>query len=200
MSLTSSNNNKMNSATDYTKKILGFSMESIRVVIISLIIIVIIRSFIMQPFFVKGASMLPNFSDGDYLIVDEISYRFNSPSRGEVIVFRYPNDPSDYYIKRIIGLPGESIQIQNNTITVFNEKNQQGVELNEEAYLPNDIITTGNYFVQLADNEYYVLGDNRSASSDSRRWGVLHKKFIIGKALVRAWPFSNAQIFSSPKY
>jgi signal peptidase I len=185
---------------DSVKNFLDFSFETIRVVIVSLIIIFVVRSFIIQPFFVKGSSMEPNFEDGDYLIVNEIGYRLEEPKRGDVIIFRYPNDPSEYFIKRIIGLPGETIQISDGAITIFNAEHPEGFVLDESRYLLDSVVTTGSDLEELGEGEYYVLGDNRGASSDSRRWGVLEKKYIIGKAWVRAWPFDSITVFESQDY
>lgn len=176
-----------------------FSFETIKVVILSLIIIVGIRSFVMQPFFVSGKSMEPNFHDGDYLIVDELSYRFEEPKRGDVIVFRYPNNPKEFYIKRIIALPGEKIEINDNKIIIYNSDSLNSFRLDEE-YIPLEIETDGNYVRELKNYEYYVLGDNREASSDSRSWGVLEERFIVGRAWIRAFPFSNFSVFEGVNY
>ena len=161
---------------------LDFTWEILKIVIISLVIIVPIRYFLIQSFFVKGASMEPNFLDGDYLIVDEISYRFDLPERGDVVIFRYPLDPSQFFIKRVIGLPGEKIKVIDDVVFV------NGEQLDESKYLQG-VVTAGNVEVVLGNDEYFVLGDNRQASSDSRRWGEVNKKFIIGRAWLRAWPF-----------
>jgi len=166
---------------------LDFTWEILKIVIISLAIIVPIRYFLIQPFFVKGASMEPNFLDGDYLIIDEISYRFEVPQRGDVIIFRYPLDQTQFFIKRVIGLPGEKIKVIDDSVFV------NGKPLNESRYLQG-VETAGNVEVLLGDNEYFVLGDNRQASSDSRRWGEVDKKFIIGRAWLRAWPFDRLGI------
>lgn len=182
------------------KDFLDFSFETIRVVVVSLIIIFVVRSFVIQPFFVKGSSMQPNFHDGDYLIVDEISYGIGKPQRGDVIIFKYPNNPSEFFIKRVIGLPGESVELKNNTITIYNNENPTGFVLDESAYLAKTVTTSGDVFQELASDEYYVLGDNRGASSDSRAWGVLKDRYIIGKAWVRAWPFDSFQVFESESY
>jgi signal peptidase I len=155
---------------------------------------------VIQPFFVKGSSMMPNFHDGDYLIVNELSYEIGKPARGDVMIFRYPNNPSEFFIKRVIGLPGETIQIQNNTITIFNSDNPEGFVLDESKYLSPTVTTSGEIFQKLGADEYYVLGDNRTASSDSRTWGVLNSRYIIGKAMVRAWPFDSFTIFNSNEY
>lgn len=173
---------------------LNFTWEILKIVIISLAIIVPIRYFLIQPFFVNGASMDPNFLDGDYLIIDEISYRFNEPEREDVIVFRYPLDPSQFFIKRIIGLPGETIEIREGKITIYNEEiSKEKIILDESEYLI-DGYTPGNLEITLGPSEYFVLGDNRRASSDSRKWGGLDEKYITGRTWVRAWPFNRVGI------
>jgi len=160
------------------------------VVVISLAIILPIRYYLVQPFFVKGASMESNFEDGDYLLIDEISYRFSEPVRGDVIVFRYPEDRSQFFIKRIIGMPGETIEVKNNKVIIYNAESTDGFALVED-YLDTNQETLGNLLTRLDDNEYFVLGDNRLASSDSRRWGPVNRTLITGKAFLRAWPFAK---------
>ena len=176
-----------------------FSFDTIKIIVISLIIIVGIRSFVMQPFFVNGQSMEPNFYDGDYLIVNEIGYRFDDPKRGDVIIFHYPNDPRQFFIKRIVGLPGEKIEIRNNEITVYNKERPDGFAL-DEVYISKSAVISKDYSQELKNDEYYVLGDNRIASSDSRVWGVLEKHHIVGKAWIRAWPFDNFSVFERVEY
>lgn len=177
----------------------SFVLEIIKIVIICLAIIIPLRFFLIQPFFVKGESMEPNFSDRQYLIIDQISYRFTEAERGDVVVFRYPLDPSQFYIKRIIGLPGERVEVDDGHITVFNDGNKEGIVL-DESYIPPTIETPGDVDYKLGDEEYFVLGDNRNASSDSRVWGALSKKYIVGKAWVRVFPVSKAQAFTAPEY
>jgi signal peptidase I len=172
------------------REVVEFTWEILKIVIISLAIIVPIRYFLIQPFFVNGASMEPNFQNGDYLIVDEISYRFDAPERGDVVIFRYPLDPSQFFIKRVIGLPGENIKVEDGKVFI------NGKVLDESKYLQN-IDTAGSIEVKLAENEYFVLGDNRQASSDSRKWGEVDKKFIIGRAWLRAWPFNRAGVVNN---
>src|SRR3989338_5742042 len=171
-------------------EILAFVWETIKVVIISLAIILPIRYYLVQPFFVKGASMESNFEDGDYLLIDEISYRFSEPVRGDVIVFRYPEDRSQFFIKRIIGMPGETIEVKNNKVIIYNTESTDGFALGED-YLDTNQETLGNLLMRLDDNEYFVLGDNRLASSDSRRWGAVNKTLITGRAFIRPWPVSK---------
>ncbi|MBL7053498.1 MAG: signal peptidase I [Candidatus Portnoybacteria bacterium] len=176
------------------KKVFIFIWEIVKVVVISLAIIIPIRYYLIQPFFVKGASMQPSFDNGQYLVINEIGYRFENPMRGDVIVFKYPQDPSQYYIKRIIGLPNETIEVKNGQVTIYSIDFPGGVVL-DESYLPEGIFTQGNVFVKLTEKDYFVLGDNRSASSDSRQWGTLAKEYIIGKVWVRAWPFDTFTVF-----
>ena len=134
--------------------------------------------------------MEPSFYDGDYLLIDEISYRFNEPKRGDVIVFRYPENKSQFFIKRIIGLSGETVEISKNQVKIHNSEFPKGFTLGEK-YLSEGQETTGVFLVKLGDNEYYTLGDNRLQSSDSRRWGPLNKSLITGKAWLRLWPVTR---------
>jgi len=178
------------------KKLFIFVWEIAKLVIISLAIIIPIRYFLIQPFFVRGASMEPNFDNGQYLVIDEISYRFNEPQRGDIIVFKYPLDPSQYYIKRLIGLPSETVEVKNGKVFIYNSLHPQGMILDESDYLSERAITMGdNIKVVLGEREYFVLGDNRQASSDSRKWGALSKEYIIGRVWLRAWPFNLVEVF-----
>lgn len=143
--------------------------------------------------------MEPNFQNGDYLIVDEISYRLREPQRGEIIVFKYPMNPSQRYIKRIIGLPGETIEIKNGKVDVYNSNGILQV-LDEFNYLQESVATFGNIEIQLSEGEYFVLGDNRVASSDSRSWGKLPRENIIGRVFLRVWPFAALAMIETPAY
>ena len=182
-----------------------FIKETIFIVVLSLAVVLPIRAFIAQPYIVSGASMDDTFHNGNYLIVDEISYRFEEPKRGEVIVFKVPqaglalqNLPENktvYYIKRIIGLPGEKIQVRGDSIKIFNDQNPEGIIL-EEPYvnlenLLNSPLIDLNREITLGDKEYFVMGDNRHNSSDSRIWGALPRENIIGRAFIRLFPFNK---------
>ena len=180
------------------KNFLLFIWEVTKIVIIALVIVVPIRYFLFQPFFVKGQSMEPNFENGDYLIVDELSFRFRDPQRGEVVVFKYPNNLSQRYIKRMIGLPGETVEIKDGKIILFDREGSR--VLDESDYLSSSIQTPGDIRITLAENEYFVLGDNRYASSDSRRWGSLPREDIVGRVVLRAWPFAALAKFEAPNY
>ncbi len=172
----------------------SFVGDTLKLAFISLLIILPLRYYVVQPFFVLGASMEPTFENGDYLIVDEISYRTGDPERGDVVVFKYPYDKKQYYIKRIVGLPGEIVSFKDGRIVIKNKDNPEGFFI-EEDYLLNEKETFGGREVKLGVDEYYVLGDNRGASSDSRRWGPLKREFIVGKVFLRVFPFDSISVF-----
>jgi len=179
------------------RKFFAFIWELTKIVIIAAVIVIPIRYFLFQPFFVRGQSMDPNFENGDYLIVDEISYYLRSPQRGEVIVFRYPQDPSQRFIKRIIGLPSETVEIKDGKVIIYKDGEPQ--ILNESSYI-FDLATSGELQVTLDEDEYFVLGDNRSFSFDSRRFGTLTEENIIGRVVFRAWPFATITKIGMPTY
>jgi len=193
-----------NQAEEYGFK--GVIWEIVKMVFWVVVIIVPIRVFLIQPFFVQGASMEPNFEDKQYLIVNELGYKTTSISslftvkpfkelqRGDVVVFRYPKNPSIFYIKRIIGLPGEKIEISNDKVKIFNSENPNGLVLDEGKYLSASVMTAGETNLTLGD-EYFVMGDNREYSSDSRSWGPVPADDVMGKVVLRAWPISKAGIF-----
>ncbi|RJQ35980.1 signal peptidase I [Candidatus Parcubacteria bacterium] len=161
--------------------------EFLRLAVIAAAIALPIRYFIAQPFVVDGASMSPNFIDGQYLVVDELTYFLRPPERGEVVVFRYPRNPQTHFIKRIIGLPGETVEIREGDVYIANAEYPDGFKL-EESYLPEDVHIPGAFKFVLGPEEYVVLGDNRAESSDSRYWGTLERRLITGRAIFRAWP------------
>ena len=182
-----------------SKAALKFFLELVQVVAISLAIIIPVRYFLVQPFFVKGASMEPNFFDHEYLIIDELSYRFREPDRGDIVVFHYPNDPKNYFIKRVIALPGETVEIIDGQVKVYNDQYPNGIVLDERAYL-DDIYTAQTRRKTLKANEYFVLGDNRASSLDSRYFGPISEDVVVGRVWVRGWPFDRWKIFSPPNY
>jgi len=178
--------------------VLIFIWELIKIVILALIIVIPVRLFIFQPFIVEGASMRPNFHSGDYLIVDELSYRFSEPKRGDVIVFKYPRNPKKKFIKRIIGLPGEIVEVKDNKVIIT--QGFRKITLEESSYLPSDTFTPDSPPIPLGKDEYFVLGDNRNHSFDSEDWGVLPRKYIIGKVVLRLWPLWAFTKVEKPKY
>lgn len=180
--------NEKNTVKSKLQKNLEGLWDLVKFAIIALIIVVPIRMFIAQPFVVSGESMYPTFNDGEYLIVDEISYIIGTPHRGDVIIFRYPNDTKRFFIKRVIGLPNEEVLIKNGEVTIKNKENPDGFKL-IEPYIDEKFDTT--YSDKTGDGEYFVMGDNRNRSSDSRTWGILPSKLIVGRAYLRLLPTKN---------
>jgi signal peptidase I len=176
-------------------EILDFFKEIFQTVILALLIVLPIRLFIFQPFIVKGQSMEPNFEDGDYLIIDEITYRFREPKRGEVVVFKNPMNEHQRFIKRIVGLPGETVEISDGKIFISNGEKK----VLNEPYL-NSSFTTGEIQITLGKDEYFVLGDNRQFSLDSRRFGPIRKKEIVGRVFLRLWPIYSFAKIEAPAY
>lgn len=175
------------------KSLLTGAWEFVRFLIIVGLTVFAVRYFVAQPFKVSGTSMVPTFADRNYLIIDELSYRFSSPHRGDVIVFHPPIDPTTYYIKRVIGLPGETVIIKNSVISIVNKEYPDGKVLTED-YITKDA-PDDNFSITIPDDQYFVMGDNRPASFDSRRWGLLPKKNITGRVFLRLFPINEMGIF-----
>ncbi len=178
----------------------AFVWDLFKILLFAALIIVPFRMFVAEPFVVAGSSMVPNFHNHDYLIVDRLSYLKGNPQRGDVIVLKFPKDTSQFFIKRIIGLPGETVKIQQGFVWVTNKEHPEGFKLNE-GYLPAAIQTLGRSDPEtLGSDEFFVLGDNRNASSDSRVWGILPRDDIVGKVWSRVYPFGQAGFFHTPSY
>jgi signal peptidase I len=195
----------LNQKKSYKKIILSylasaglFLLELVKVAVLAGITIAMVRYFLFKPFYVKGASMAPNFLDKEYLIIDELSYRFRPVRRGEIIVFKYPENPKEYFLKRVVGLPGERIKIAEGQITIYNNERPEGVVL-DEPYLPKDLPTVGERITVLNKNQFFVLGDNRPNSFDSRRFGAVDRSLVVGRVFFRGWPFNRVEIISEPK-
>ncbi len=171
----------------------SFIAEIFKFSLLAIIIVVPFRLYIAQPFIVSGSSMYPTFETGEYLIVDQLSYHLDTPKRGDVVIFKYPNDPSKYFIKRIIGLPGEIVTLANGVTTIENQDTGT-VEVLDEEYLVTDK-TDDHLSITLSSSEYFVMGDNRGASSDSRVWGPVPRKNIVGKAFVRLLPLTTFTLY-----
>lgn len=185
----------------------GLFLEMAKVIVLAIVIIIPIRVFLFQPFFVQGASMDPNFEDGQYLIISEFGYKhtdipgigaiepFRDFERQEPVVFRYPKNPEQFYIKRVIGLPGEAVEIKKGVVYIYNEVHHQGFALDESAYLDPGVKTSDMTKMVLSEDEYFVMGDNRAFSYDSRAFGPIHKKELIGRVLLRAWPVGKFSLY-----
>ncbi len=177
----------------------AFFLDILQVVIFAGAIFLVLYLLVMQPHKIKGASMEPNFHDGEYLLTDKITYRFNSPQRGDVIIFRAPGDSGDDFIKRIIGLPGETVSVKNGRVYV----NDNPLD---EKYLPDDLITSpGNFLVEdrpqvVPQGRFFVLGDNRNHSQDSRNFGFIERSSIVGRAWFLYWPIPNIGVIPHASY
>ncbi len=173
-------------------------VDIIETIVVAAAIFIVVYLFLLQPHQVKGASMEPNFHDGEYILTDKITYRFGEPQRGDVVIFKSPTNPDVDFIKRIVALPGERIEIKNNKVIIFNNQNPDGITLSEP-YEIMEPIAGGSHLregkiVKVPVGNYFVFGDNRTHSFDSREWGPLKKSEIIGKAWVRYWPLSKISL------
>lgn len=167
--------------------------ELLKTGLIVLLVVLPLRIFIAQPFIVSGSSMQPTFETGDYLIIDQLTYDFEEPQRKDVVVFRYPDNPSKFYIKRIIGLPGETVEVNQDETKIINDEHPEGFTL-DEPYVLDKNHNLESITRSLNDDEYFVLGDNRSSSSDSRMWGGLPEHFIVGRAYLQLLPVNEMRV------
>lgn len=174
-------------------------LEVVVIAGVAVLAVFVTRQYIFNPYVISGASMTPSFYDGDYVFVNQINYRLWPAHRGEVIVFRGPASNGDDLLKRIIGLPGERVVINDGTVRIFNTENPDGMIL-DESYLDSSTITTGSADVTLGADQYFVMGDNRSVSFDSRSWGALDAEDVVGKVAVRIWPPEATKVFGAEQY
>lgn len=175
-----------------------FVVEIVQIAALALAIILPVRYFLVQPFVVAGVSMEPNFADGEYLIIDELSFHFRQPERGEIVVFHPPSgEEKQFYIKRMIGLPGEEVEVNDGKITIYNADNPNGFVLTED-YI--DDYTPGRDSETLGEDEYYLMGDNRDASFDSRAFGPVPEENLIGRVWIRGLPLEKIGSFPLPEY
>ncbi len=178
---------------------LSYLSEFIRIFIIAASIILPVRLFLIQPFYVKGDSMIPNFHESEYLIIDKVSLLYRPLERGEVIVFRYPKTERRFLIKRVIGLPGEKITIHSRKITIYNDQHKDGLKLDESSYGPREL-RDEPIDQTLGANQYFVLGDNRPYSYDSERFGAVDRSQIVGRVILRGLPVGKYTYFQPPFY
>ena len=170
----------------------NFFIEIIKFALLAALIVIPFRMFIAEPYIVQGESMSPTFETGNYLIIDKFSHRFNTVERGSTIVFKYPNDPSRFFVKRVVGLPGETVKVENRNVSIKEVGSDVFIQL-EETYLR--VETNGAVEQELTDTQYFVMGDNRVNSSDSRFWGPLEAELIKGRTLLRLYPFDKIDVF-----
>ncbi len=182
----------------------AFVWEVVKIFALAMVVIIPIRLFLFQPFVVNGASMEPNYHSGEYLIINEIGYKevrigdfilkrsTREFRRGDTVVFRFPQRPGTFFIKRVVALPGERITVRGGVVTIYNELHPEGMVL-EEPYLSESArVTTDDVSYTVGEDEYFVMGDNRNHSYDSRAWGPLPKRYVMGKAVVRLYPVTRA--------
>ncbi|KKQ91726.1 MAG: Signal peptidase I [Microgenomates group bacterium GW2011_GWC1_39_7b] len=180
-------------------KVGAFFLDILEVVVFAVGIFFFVYLLIMRPHKIKGQSMHPNFPDGEYLLTEKVTYYTRSPKRGDVVVFTPPISETDEFIKRIIGLPGERIMLKDNRVYINDT-------LLTESYLSNDIYTENEGFLKDGENytvptdQYFVMGDNRPHSSDSRSWGSITKKSISGRAWIIYWPLNLSEVVKIPTY
>lgn len=168
----------------------SFFKETAQFVLIALAIALPIRLFVAQPFIVSGDSMLPTFKNSQYLIVDQLTYRFQEPERGDVVVLKNPLLPGQFNIKRVIGLPNETVTVRNSGVHIKSETDEFDLE---EPYVQTSRIEAET--IVLGPDEYFVAGDNRSVSADSRNWGALKRSGFTGRVLLRLWPPTKIGVF-----
>jgi signal peptidase I len=184
---------------DLIKRVVGAIFDFLQGIVVVLAVLVMVYLFIMSPQEINGASMEPNFHNGEFILTNKVLYKFRDPKRGDVIIFKSPRNKEVDYIKRIIGLPGETVKLENNTFYINGQKV-------EEPYLPAGIVVFGGSFLQegseivVPPGQYFVSGDNRPHSSDSREFGTIAKEDFIGAAFFRYWPFSQLGIIPHPTY
>lgn len=178
---------------------LEYFAEFVRIFIIAAAIILPVRLFLVQPFYVRGQSMEPNFHDSEYLIIDKLSPRFKPYMRGEVVVFRFDSPDQRYLIKRIIGLPGEEVRVADKRITIINREYPEGLTLDEKMYKPNEL-GFESFHIEVGQDEYFVLGDNRENSFDSSKFGPIKMRQVVGRVFMRGLPINRFEVFSPPSY
>jgi len=186
------------------KDFFAFMLDLGKTAAIVFVIAFLLRYFAVQPYIVDGESMMPTYQNREYLLAEKISYLVGEPKRGDVAVFNYPKNPRINYIKRIIGLPNETVKIENSVVTIVNNQNPKGFVLTEDYLPPNYKTLTsasdGTFEKKLANDEYFVMGDNREHSSDSREWGVLPKNLIVGRSWVTLLPIDRTSVHKGVTY
>lgn len=180
------------------RKVYSILVDAVQSLLIAAAIFLVIYQFILRPFQVKGDSMYPNFFNDSYVLTNVISLRFQNPKLGDVIVFKAPPDPEKAFIKRVIAAPGDTIMVQNGQVFL------NGKLLDESAYLKSTVKTNPGAFLKegqelrVPDGEYFVMGDNRTFSSDSREWGFVKNDMLTGYSFFVYWPVSEAKIVKNP--
>lgn len=184
---------------EFFKRAVAALFDFLQSIVVVLAIMVMIYLFVMSPQEISGASMEPNFHNGEYILTNKIQYKLENPKRGDVVIFKSPLNKDIDYIKRIIALPGEKVMLKDSALWV------NGKKVSEPYLAPDVYIFGGSYLkegveVTVVEGMYFVSGDNRPHSSDSREFGPIAKEDFIGKALLRYWPFDRLGIIPRPDY
>ena len=158
--------------------------EVLEVVVIAVVLALVIRFFVVEPFYIPSESMLPTLEVNDRIIVSKVNYYFTSPERGEILVFKYPLDLSQNFVKRLIAVGGETVELKNSVLYI----NGEAVP---EDYLPPDLRYSNFGPVEVPEGHFFMMGDNRNSSSDSRTWGYVDEELLIGRAMLIIWPFDR---------
>jgi signal peptidase I len=183
---------------EIARKIYTFLLDAVQTLLVAAAVFLIIYMFLFRPFQVNGESMHPNFLNGEYVLTNLIALRVGNPKLGDVVVFKAPPDPEKDYIKRVIGVAGDSVMVKDGNVYLNNQL------LDEGSFLKPDVKTYAGAFlkegtpVTVPQGEYFVMGDNRSYSSDSREWGFVPQANLIGESFFVYWPVTDAKIVSNP--
>lgn len=180
------------------RKIYAFLIDTIQSILVAAAIFLVIYIFLFRPFQVNGESMFPNFQNREYVLTNLITLRFNKPKLGDVIVFKAPPSPDEDFIKRVIGIPGDTVMVKDGDVYV------NGNKLDQSGFLKPDVKTFGGTFLKESEtitvppDEYFVMGDNRPYSSDSRDWGFVQSNMIIGESMIVYWPIPDMKWIHNP--
>ena len=183
---------------EIVRKVYTFLLDAVQTLLVAAAVFLVIYMFLFRPFEVNGESMYPNFHDREYVLTNLIALRFGNPKLGDVVVFKAPPDPEKDYIKRVIGVAGDSVMVKDGNVYLNNQL------LDQNAFLKPDIKTYGGAFlkdgiaVTVPPGEYFVMGDNRSYSSDSREWGFVKQNELIGESFFVYWPVTDIKFISNP--
>ncbi len=183
----------------FSKRCVNFFLDFLETIVVALSIFVVVYLFLVQPHEVKGSSMEPNFHNNDYILTDKISLKLHAPERGNVVIFKSPNNPEVDYIKRVIGLPGEKVKVLNGYVYVNDKKLNEPYLADRTNLFPGSFVQEG-IDITVPEEEYFVMGDNRPHSSDSREFGPIQGNSIIGKAFIRYWPITNIGLIKIYSY
>jgi signal peptidase I len=185
---------------DVIKRAIFAIFDFLQGIVVILAIMVMIYLFIMSPQEINGQSMDPTFHNAEYILTNKIEYKITNPKRGDIVIFKSPRDKDIDYIKRIIGLPGDIVRISNNSFYINGKKLDESQYIKPEVYLYGGTFLPENQDFAVPEGKYFVIGDNRPHSSDSREFGPIGKEDFIGQAFFRYWPPQRLGFIAKPSY